>query len=143
MLDKLRALVAERALLGMQREMEALLQDIEKVLLRIARDTSSSKQRNKCRNKKRSLEGQLKKVAAKYNKIIAALAEEQGGGNAQEMVDVERLLRQRTMASTTRHEATGREGEADGVGVEPREAEGQEDGEDDGEREREPGALRA
>lgn len=72
MLDKLRALVAERALLGMQREMEALLQDIEKVLLRIARDTSSSKQRNKCRNKKRSLEGQLKKVAAKYNKIIAS-----------------------------------------------------------------------
>lgn len=80
----------------MQREMKGLLHDIEKIGLRILRDTSSSKQRSKCRNKKRNLEGQLKKVAGKYNKIIAALAEVPDGATASELVNVERLLGQGT-----------------------------------------------
>lgn len=134
-LDRLRALVAERVLINTQREMEALLQDIEKIMMRIARETSSSKQRSKCRNKKRSLEAQMKKVAGKYNKIIAALGEDEP--SARQPVDVERLLRHVTKKTTSGQRRTGEDPEAAREG-EQQEEEQERKGEAERKREWEP-----
>lgn len=136
-LEKQRALVAERALLGMQREMEGLLQDIKKIWIQISRDTYFAKQSSKCRNKKRNLEGQLKKVAGKYNKIIAALAEVPDGAIAREPLNVERLFSQGGRRTGPAHwRRGGRPRASMGDGQQGDEAEA--DGAADEEKEREP-----